>query len=321
MDVAIVLDGLLSAPVLAFVVAIVAGLARFELRLPEALPPILSMFLLFAIGLKGGRSIGGAAPSDLIGPLVAVLVIGVVAPVITFAVMRSFVRLGRADAAGVAAHYGAFSTVTFIVTVAVVEDRGLGFEGLLAGLLAFDFVGIVVALALVRGTGTAAGAREGLGATLARILRGRSIAYILSGLVIGAVAGEARLGPVDPLFVGLFQGALVLFLLEMGAIAAERLRSVAAVGARLVAAAILLPLMNGTVGAGIGALIGLSTGGVLILAMLAASSSYIAAPAAVRIALPEADPALSITASLGITFPFNLTIGIPTFLWVATQLT
>lgn len=321
LDAAVMLDGLLSAPVLAFAVAVIAGLARFELRLPDALPPILSTFLLFAIGLKGGRSIGGATLIDLLGPLFAVLVIGVAAPFVAFAVMRSFVRLGRADAAGVASHYGAFSTVTFIVTVAVLEDRGLGFEGILAGLLAFDFVGIVVGLALSRRPDASATSTERLRTTLGRILRGRSIAYILSGLVIGALSGDARLEPVDPLFVGLFQGALVLFLLEMGAIAAERLRAIAAVGPRLVVAAIVLPLVNGTLGAGIGALIGLSTGGVLILAMLAASSSYIAAPAAVRIALPEADPALSITASLGITFPFNLTVGIPTFLWVATRLT
>lgn len=320
MDAGLILDSLLSAPVLAFVVAVLAGLARFDLRLPESLPPILSTFLLFAIGLKGGRSIGAASPLELLGPLVAVLAIGVVAPLVAFAVMRGFVRLGRVDAAGVAAHYGAFSTVTFIVTIAVVEDRGLAFEGLLAGLLAFDFIGIVVGLALVGATAGEAGS-GGLAGTLGRILRGRSIAYILSGLVIGALAGDARLAPVDPFFIGLFQGALVLFLLEMGAIAAERLRAVAAVGVRLVVAAIALPLINGTFGAGVGALIGLSTGGVLILAMLAASSSYIAAPAAVRMALPEADPALSITASLGLTFPFNLTVGIPLFLWVATALT
>lgn len=325
MDAALVVDTLLSPAVLAFVIAVLAGLARFDLRLPETLPPILSAFLLFAIGLKGGRSMGGASPLELLGPLLAVLVIGVVAPLVAFAVMRGFVRLGRVDAAGVAAHYGAFSTVTFIVTIAVIEDRGLPFEGLLAGLLAFDFIGIVVGLALVGATAASSASAPGRGAalagTLGRILRGRSIAYILSGLAIGALAGDARLAPVDPFFVGLFQGALVLFLLEMGAIASERLRTVAAVGIRLVLAAIALPLINGTVGAGVGALIGLSTGGVLILAMLAASSSYIAAPAAVRIALPEADPALSITASLGLTFPFNLTVGIPLFLWVATALT
>lgn len=311
------IDVLLSAPVLAFVVAVVAGLARFEVRLPEALPPILSAFLLFAIGLKGGRSIGGAEPSELIGPLVAVLVIGMVAPLVAFAAMRFLVGLSRVDAAGVAAHYGAFSTVTFIVTITVVEDRGLAFEGLLAGLLAFDVIGIVVGLALVGG---AKGARGWSGA-VTEIVRGRSITYVLTGLTIGLLAGDARLAPVDPFFVELFQGVLVLFLLEMGAIASGRLRAIAAIGPRLATAAVVVPLVNGSIGAVVGALIGLSTGGVTVLAMLAASASYIAAPAAVRIALPEADPALSITASLGITFPFNLTIGIPTFLWVATQLT
>jgi hypothetical protein len=314
----LILDSLLSAPVLAFVVAVLAGLARFDLRLPEALPPILSTFLLFAIGLKGGRSIGSATTTELVAPLVAVLAIGIFASLVTFAVMRGFVRLERNDAAGVAAHFGAFSTVTFIVTVAVLEEQGLDFEGTLAGLLAFDFIGIAVGLAMVGATASSGG---GWLSTLGQIFRGRSIAYVLSGLVIGALAGDARLAPVDPLFVGLFQGALVLFLLEMGAIASERIRTIAAVGVRLVVAAIALPLVNGMFGAGVGALVGLSTGGVVLLSMLAASASYIAAPAAVRLALPEADPALSITASLGITFPFNLTVGIPTFMWVATQLT
>lgn len=308
---------LLSAPVLAFVVAVLAGLARFEVRLPEALPTILSTFLLFAIGLKGGRSIGGAGVSELLGPLVAVLAIGIITPLVAFAAMRFVVGLGRADAGGIAAHYGAFSTVTFIVTVTVLEDRGLAFEGLLAGLLAFDVIGIVVGLALVGGPKNA----RGWTGAVSGIVRGRSITYVLSGLLIGLLAGDARLAPVDPLFVGLFQGALVLFLLEMGAIAAGRLRAIASIGVRLAGAAIAISLVNGAIGAGVGALVGLSTGGVVVLSMLAASASYIAAPAAVRMALPEADPALSITASLGITFPFNLVVGIPTFLWVATQLT
>lgn len=130
-----------------------------------------------------------------------------------------------------------------------------------------------------------------------------------------------RLEAVDPLFVGLFQGALVLFLIEMGAIAAERLRDVAQVGVRLVVAAVLVPVVNGGIGAVLGSLAGLSTGGTAVLATLAASASYIAAPAAVRIALPEANPALSISASLGVTFPFNLIVGIPLYLWFATQLT
>ena len=318
MDLTIVLDNLLSAPVLAFVVAGVFALARFEIRLPQSLPPILSTFLLFAIGLKGGRSIAGTALVELAGPLLASVVIGVVTPLIAFVAMRAFVRLSRVDAAGVAAHYGSVSAVTFIVAITVVEDRGLAAEGLLAGLLAvLEIVGIVVGLALV-GRSERSG---GWASALSEIVRGRSIAYLLAGLAVGVMAGDARLAPVDPLFVGLFQGALVLFLLEMGAIAAERLREVARVGVRLVVAAIAVPVVNGIIGAVLGAVAGLSTGGVAVLATLAASASYIAAPAAVRIALPEADPALSISAALGITFPFNLTLGIPMFLWFATLLT
>ena len=318
MDVSLVLDTLLSAPVLAFVVAVLAGLARFEVRLPEALPPILSTFLLFAIGLKGGRSLGASAPAELAAPLVAALVIGVVTPLVAFAVMRGFVRLGRIDAAGIAAHYGSVSAVTFIVALTVVESQGMPAEGILAGLLGvLEIVGIVVGIALV----SRGGAGTSWMAALAEIVRGRSITMLLLGLAIGLLAGDVRLVPVDPLFVGLFQGALVLFLLEMGAIAAERLREVARLGPRLVVAGIAVPVVNGAVGAVLGAAAGLSTGGVAVLATLAASASYIAAPAAVRIALPEADPALSISASLGITFPFNLTLGIPLFVWIATLLT
>ena len=318
LDVSLVLDGLLSAPVIAFVLAVLAGLARFEVRLPEALPPVLATFLLFAIGLKGGRSLASATFGELAGPLAASLVIGVVTPLVAFVVMRTFVGLGRTDAAGVAAHYGSVSAVTFIVALTVVESQGIPAEGILAGLLGvLEVIGIVVGLALAsRGT-------QGTSWTeaLSEIVRGRSITMLLLGLAVGLLAGEARLGPVDPLFVGLFQGALVLFLLEMGAIAAERLREVARLGVRLVVAGVALPVVNGTIGALLGAVAGLSTGGVAVLAMLAASASYIAAPAAVRIALPDADPAVSITASLGITFPFNLTLGIPLFVWVATLLT
>ena len=318
MDATLVLDGLLSAPVVAFVLAVLAGLARFEVRLPEALPPVLSTFLLLAIGLKGGRSLALSPPGELALPLLAALVVGVVTPLVAFAAMRGFVRLDRTDAAGVAAHYGSVSAVTFIVALTVVEQQGLAAEGILAGLLGvLEVVGIVVGLALAtRGAGgtTWSGA-------LAEIVRGRSITMLLLGIAVGAAVGDARLAPVDPLFVGLFQGALVLFLVEMGAIAAERLRDIARVGPRLVVAAVLVPVVNGGIGALLGAAAGLSTGGVAVLAVLAASASYIAAPAAVRIALPEADPALSITAALGITFPFNLTVGIPLFVWVATMLT
>jgi hypothetical protein len=313
-----VIDNLLSAPVLAFVLAVGLTLGRFDVRLPEALPPTLAAYLLFAIGLKGGRSLGASTPSELLGPLAAALVIGAVTPVIAFGAMRGIVRLDRSDAAGVAAHYGSVSAVTFIVALATIEARGLVVEGVIAGLLAvLEVVGIVVGLALASRR-----SRDGSWSdAVTEVVRGRSIALLLLGLAVGVIAGDLRLGPVDPLFVGLFQGALVLFLIEMGAIAAERLRDVSQVGGRLVLVAILVPVVNGAVGAVLGSLAGLSTGGTAVLATLAASASYIAAPAAVRVALPQANPALSILASLGVTFPFNLIIGIPLYLWFATQLT
>jgi len=318
MDLTLIVDNLLSPAVVAFVVAVLASLARFEVRLPEQLPPILSAFLLIAIGLKGGRSLGATPAVTLAGPVLATVVLGALTALISFAVMRGGVRLGRADAAGLAAHYGSVSAVTFVVVLATVEAQGLAAEGYLAGLLAvLEVVGIVAGLALAGGGGR----RTEWTTALGEIVRGRSVTMLLLGLIIGAVAGDARLAAVDPLFVGLFNGALVLFLLEMGAIAAERLREVARVGPRLVAAAIVVPIVNGALGAVMGAAVGLSTGGTAVLATLAASASYIAAPAAVRIALPEANPALSITAALGVTFPFNLVFGIPIYLWFATLLT
>jgi len=318
MDSTLILDNLLSPAVVAFVVALLASLARFETRLPEQLPPILSAFLLLAIGLKGGRSLAATDVATLVGPVLATVVLGVLTAVVAFLIMRSGVRLGREDAAGLAAHYGSVSAVTFVVVLATVETQGLAAEGYLAGLLAvLEVVGIVAGLALAGG----AGRRTSWSVALGEIVRGRSVTMLLLGLAIGAAAGDARLASVDPLFVGLFNGVLVLFLLEMGAIAAERLREVARVGPRLVVAAVLIPLVNGAAGALVGAAVGLSTGGTAVLATMAASASYIAAPAAVRIALPEANPALSITASLGITFPFNLVLGIPVYLWFATLLT
>jgi len=318
MDTTSILDNLLSPAVVAFVIAVLASLARFETRLPEPLPPILSAFLLLAIGLKGGRSLAATDVATLLVPVLVTVVLGVLTAVVAFVVMRGAVRVGREDAAGLAAHYGSVSAVTFVVVLTTVEAQGLAAEGYLAGLLAvLEIVGIVAGLALAGGLGR----RTSFAASLSEIVRGRSVTMLLLGLVIGAAAGDARLAPVDPLFVGLFNGALVLFLLEMGAIAAERLREVARVGLRLVAAAVVVPLVNGALGAALGAAVGLSTGGTAVFATLAASASYIAAPAAVRIALPEANPALSITASLGITFPFNLVIGIPIYLWFATLLT
>jgi hypothetical protein len=307
-------DNLLTAPLIAFVVALVATLLRFELRLPEALYPILSTFLLLAIGIKGGKALADAELSDLWGPLVAALALGLLTPIIAFVAMRAVGRFDVIDAAALAAHYGSVSAVTFTVVLATLDARDIGFEGYMAGLLAvLEIIGIVVALFLARRSN----AGDGWKSALSEVVRGRSIALLVAGLLIGSIVGAERLEPTDPLFSGLFPGVLALFLIEMGVTAAERLREIRSTGARLVVLGIAIPLVNGVLGAFAGKAAGLSPGGIAVMATLAASASYIAAPAAVRIALPKANPSLYITASLGVTFPFNLTVGIPIYIAMA----
>lgn len=311
-------DNLLTAPVIAFLVALIATLLRFEVRLPEALYPVLSTYLLLAIGIKGGRALAASSFGDIWKPLIAALFLGVITPVIAFGLLRLFGKLDIINSAAIAAHYGSVSAVTFTVLIASLDARNMTYEGFAAGLLAvLEIVGIIVALFLARGAAAESSWKE----ALSEVVRGRSIALLVAGLIIGGVVGDERLAPTDPVFVGLFGGALALFLIELGVIAAERLRDIREAGARLVVLGIVIPLINGFLGALAGSAAGLSTGGVAVMATLAGSASYIAAPAAVRIALPKASPGLYVTASLGITFPFNLTIGIPCYIAMANALT
>lgn len=318
MNLSDIADNLLTAPVIAFLVALFFTLLKFEVRLPEALYPILSTYLLLAIGVKGGRSLAATSPGDLLLPLVATVVLGVATPLVAYVMFRFLGSLNVVNSAALAAHYGSVSAVTFTVLIASLNTRDIAYEGFVAGLLAIlEVIGIVVALFVAgRGSPTATW-KSGL----TEVIRGRSIALLVTGIFIGAVVGDERLAPVDPLFIGLFSGALTLFLIEMGVVAAQRLRDVAAAGPRVAILAIVIPFLNGVLGALVGAAAGLSTGGVAIMATLAASASYIAAPAAVRIALPEASPGIYVTASLGITFPFNLTVGIPVYIAMAQALT
>ncbi|MFZ9425800.1 MAG: sodium-dependent bicarbonate transport family permease [Ilumatobacteraceae bacterium] len=307
-------DNLLTAPLVAFVVALVATLMRFEVRLPEALYPILSTFLLLAIGIKGGKALANTSIDDLWKPLLASLALGIITPLIAFVAMRTLGRFDVIDSAALAAHYGSVSAVTFTVVLTTLDARKIGFEGYVAGLLAMlEIIGIIVALFLARKSSDGGGWKSALG----EVVRGRSIALLVAGLLIGSIVGAERLEPTDPLFSGLFPGVLALFLIEMGVTAAERLRDIRSTGFRLVLLGVSIPMVNGFLGALAGKAAGLSTGGIAVLATLAASASYIAAPAAVRIALPKANPSLYITASLGVTFPFNLTVGIPIYIAMA----
>lgn len=301
---------LLSPVVLAFLLGAVAVWVRSDLRIPEGVYTGLSIYLLLAIGLKGGAALSSTPPAEVWLPATAALALGCAIPLWAYASARRFGGLGVPDSAALAAHYGSVSVVTFVAALAFLDAAGTPYEGFLPALVAImEVPAIVVAIVIARVAG--GGKREGWGALLHEVLAGRSIVLLAGGLAIGAASGAAGLARVAPVFVDPFQGVLVLFLLEMGMVAARRLREVRTAGVFLVLFGVGMPVLNGVVGAWVGSVVGLSVGGSTVLGVLAASASYIAAPAAVRVALPDANPGLYLTAALGITFPFNLAVGIP----------
>lgn len=311
---------LTSPVVLAFLLGVAAALLRSDLKLPDQVHGFLSLYLLLAIGLKGGVGLRDADLGDLALPVLATVALGVVTPLIAFGVLRGLTRLGPVDRAAVASHYGSTSLVTFTAAVAALDAARVQTEGYMATLLAvLEVPGIIVGLLLAgRHAAAAGGDRSG---AVREILTGKSILLLVGGLSIGAATGATGYVAIEPFFGGLFQGILVLFLLDLGVMAGHRLRDLPQAGPGLVVAAVLLPALNGTLGVLAGAAAGLSTGGAALLGVLAGSASYIAAPAAVRLALPTASPAYYLTSSLGITFPFNLVFGIPLFLAVSRAVT
>jgi hypothetical protein len=303
---------LASPMLLAFLLGVAATLVRSDLRFPEELYATLSIYLLLAIGLKGGVALSQTPPTELLLPAAAVVALGCAMPLWCTWILQRFGRFARADAAAIAAHYGSVSAVTFLAATAFLDGRGERYEGYAPALVALlEVPAIVVALLLARTERR--GQDDSLGRALHEVLAGKSIVLLLGGLAIGAIAGETGSRPVAPLFSDLFRGALTLFLLDMGMVAARRLGDLARVGPFLVAFGILAPIAHAVLGAALARAVGMSQGGAVILAVLAASASYIAAPAAVRIALPQANPTYYLTASLAITFPFNLALGIPLY--------
>lgn len=316
MDFGILLENLVSPITLAFLLGVIAALVRSDLEIPEPVVRILSIFLLFSIGLQGGRELANVAFGEIAGGLGLTVFIVLFIPLLAFLIARHLVGLDIRNAAGVAALYGSMSSVTFVVARSFAETQGTPMDGFVTGLVALMELGILVALFI----GRWALARSGEDGTrkpartvtiIGETLRGRSLVLLVGGLVIGAASGERNFDRVEPFFVELFGGVLVIFMIEMGMAAASRLREFLKVGPRMLAFGTLTPLFNGTLTAVLGTLVGLSLGSTFVLACAAASASYIDAPAAVRATFPEANPSIYLTSSLGVTLPFMLVIGLP----------
>lgn len=308
--------GAIDPIILFFLLGLFAGLMRSALRLPAAVYEFVSILLLLAIGLKGGVELARQPFAMLLPQMLAVLAMGLLLPLVAFPILRYAGRFKRADAASIAAHYGSVSVGTYAVAVAYFATRGITFEEhmpLLLVLLEIPaiLVGIVLARGLSRETRWGSVAHE--------VFLGKGIVLLLGGLLIGWAAGPDGLSSIAPLFFDLFKGVLAIFLLEMGLIAAAQVGALRQYGPFLLVFGIAMPLFSAVMGTGLAWMLGLSVGGAAMLATLAASASYIAVPAAMRISVPEANPTLSLTASLGVTFPFNVLVGIPIYYALAAK--
>ncbi len=322
----ILATNLLSPVVLAFALGALATLIKSDLEFPEPLYQALSIYLLLAIGLKGGAALAVTPMSVVWAPAAMTLFLGALTPVTAFVILRFVGKMDQVNAGALAAHYGSVSAVTFLAAIAFAEATGAPAEGFMPALVALlEVPAIGVGLLLARmGTRSSddAPSQDPQGTptwmlAVHEVLTGRSIVLLVGGLVIGWISGPVRMSEVEPFFTAIFPGVLSLFLLEMGLVAARRLRDLKKTGLFLVLFGTLVPVLHGALGVWGGTLAGLSVSGAAVFGTLVASASYIAAPAAVRVALPEAKPSLYLTASLGITFPFNLVVGIPIFFAMA----
>ena len=323
---AVASQNLLSPMVLFFALGFLAALVRSDLAIPEAVAKGLSIYLLLSIGYKGGVGVAThGASACLVFALLAGIALSALIPVIAFAILRATSALSRVDAAAVAAHYGSISVVTFVAATSMLTVRGIGFEGyMVAVAAAMEAPAIVTALLLVHRAGIPADASGGGGLDLSlvrEVLVAGSIVLLVGSFAIGWITGPEGLEEISAFVVDPFKGILCLFLLDMGLIAGRGIRQGAGVlSVPIVLFGIGMPLIGAALGLGTALLLGLSPGGAAVLATLSASASYIAVPAAMRVALPEANPAIYLTLSLGVTFPFNLVLGIPLYMAAATML-
>lgn len=314
----VLLGNLLSVPVLVFLLGVVVALFKSDLRLPEPVYQAISIFLLFGIGLKGGHALKSVALQDFIAPALAVLLLGTLIPALAYLSLRLIKSLSQADRGAFAAHYGSTSLVTFTAGLLFLENRQIFVEPYATAMLTLmEIPGIVVGIYL----GSRHVNREvQWGKTLIETLTGKTITLLVGGLAIGFFTTEAGFEKVTPFFIDLQSGILALFLLHLGALAGSKVSEMRGAGIYVAIFGLAFPLAAGAIGVLAGTLVGLSVGGAAILGILTASASYIAAPAAVSLGLPTANGSLALFSSIGITFPFNLLVGIPIYLEIAQKL-
>lgn len=313
------IENLRDPAIIFFIIGLLAGIVKSDLKLPEAIYEIISIYLLLSIGLKGGVQLAETDLIKMLVPAAGAISIGLIIPVLAYVILRRIGKFNRADSAAIAAHYGSVSAVTFAVVMIYLDRLGVIYEEyttVLLVLLEIPAIAVGIFIARLR----AGKSQIAYGKLVHEVIFGKSIYLLLTGLIAGYILGPSGIQPVKIVFFDPFKGALTFFLLEMGLVASRRLSDLKRAGSFLIGFGIIMPLISGMIGTLIGYYSGLSVGGTTVLATLAASASYIAAPAAMRIAVPEANPTFYLTSSLVITFPFNLIFGIPVYNWMSIMI-
>jgi hypothetical protein len=314
----VAITNLTSVAVLVFILGFIGARMKSDVRIPEQIYQMISIFLLLGIGLKGGHALQGISIASFIAPAIATLVLGTLIPFIAFVTLKLVRKISDLDRGAIAAHYGSTSLVTFTAALLFLENSGIKVEGYATALLTImEVPGIVVGVYL--------GSRHRdksvqWAETLREVVTGKTILLLVGGLVIGFLTSHSGYLKVAPFFIDLQSGFLVLFLLHLGYLAGSNWSEIKKVGAMVGIFALIFPIFAGTLGVLVGNIVGLSVGGATILGVLCASASYIAAPAAVSVGLPEANAPLALMSSIGVTFPFNLLVGIPLYLEIAKKI-
>lgn len=317
MDLSLVASNILNPPVLAFFMGLLAVFLKSDLEIPAPIPKLFSLYLLFAIGFKGGVELAKSGFNQQVAlTILAAMLMSALVPVYTFFILR--IKLDSYNAAAIAATYGSISAVTFITATALLKQLGIDFDGyMVAALALMESPAIIVGLILVSVFG---GGEEGKrdivwSEVLQESFLNSSVFLLIGSLIMGILTGEHGWEVLSPFTQDLFYGVLTFFLLDMGLVAASRIKDLQEAGVFLIGFAILIPIVNAGVGLLIAKLIGMPQGDSLLFCVLCASASYIAVPAAMRLTVPEANPSLYISTALAVTFPFNIIVGIPMYLY------
>jgi hypothetical protein len=321
-DVSLILSNFLNPPVLFFFLGMLAIFAKSDLEIPPPVPKLLSLYLLFAIGFKGGvELVKSGISQEVVLTMLAAVVMACVVPLYTFFILK--IKLDPYNAAAIAATYGSISAVTFITASSFLQQLNIDFDGyMVAALALMESPAIIVGLILVnfftrdQGTEDADSEQSFRWSEVLReaFLNG-SVFLLVGSLIIGVLTGERGWQVLSPFTQDLFYGILTFFLLDMGLVAAKRIKDLEKTGFFLIAFAILIPIFNAGVGLLIARAIAMPQGDALLFAVLCASASYIAVPAAMRLTVPEANPSFYISTALAVTFPFNIIFGIPLYLY------